>query len=322
LSGSGPWTFSVSGDGTHPVSCQVSDNAGGSGSANDSVKIDTTAPALSASHTADGSGGWNVTSPVTETVTASDATSGLAGAPSCTVGGSPVTLSGSGPWTFQVSSDGTHAVSCSVSDHAGSPSSANDSVKIDTAGPQVTAVHTANGSAGWNVTSPVTETVTASDASGAGFAGVPSCTVGGSPVTLSGSGPWTFSVSGDGTHPVSCQVSDNAGGSDSSNDTVKVDTIPPQTTITSGPKGTVTSRTARFAFKASETGSTFLCKLDRGRFASCASPKSYTKLAGGTHVFQVEAKDHAGNVDHTPAVRKWIVQITRSRSAAAHLVLR
>src|SRR5205823_14834291 len=66
------------------------------------------------SHTADGSNGWNVNSPVTETVTASDGGSGLDGSPSCTVDEVPATLSGSGPWTFSVSGDGSHDVSWAV----------------------------------------------------------------------------------------------------------------------------------------------------------------------------------------------------------------
>src|SRR5213078_2583287 len=102
LTGTGPWTFDVTGAGSHSVSCSVSDLAGNSNSDSETVKIDTTDPSITVSHTADGSNGWNVTSPVTETVTASDGGSGLDGSPSCTVDDSPATLTAgsSGTWTF------------------------------------------------------------------------------------------------------------------------------------------------------------------------------------------------------------------------------
>src|SRR5207248_2344468 len=108
LAGSGPWTFGVSGVGSHAVSCSVSDLASNSNSNSDTVKIDTTNPAITASHAADGSNGWNVTAPVTETVTSSDSGSGLDGAPSCTVDSSPASLTGTGPWTFDVTGAGSH----------------------------------------------------------------------------------------------------------------------------------------------------------------------------------------------------------------------
>jgi hypothetical protein len=82
------------------------------------------------------------------------------------------------------------------------------------------------------------------------------------------------------------------------------DTTPPQTTITSGPSGSLTGTTATFEFTSSETGSTFLCKLvgrDSTR-TNCGSPKTYTNLAvGTTYTFKVWAKDAAGNIDTTPA---------------------
>src|SRR5205814_2431775 len=96
---------------------------------------------------------------------ASDGGSGLDGSPACTVDSSPGTLSGSGPWTFSVSSDGSHSVECSVHDLAGNHNSDSETVKIDTTNPAITVSHTADGSNGWNVNSPVTETVTTGRAS-------------------------------------------------------------------------------------------------------------------------------------------------------------
>ena len=82
------------------------------------------------------------------------------------------------------------------------------------------------------------------------------------------------------------------------------DTTPPQTTITSGPSGSLTGTTATFEFTSSETGSTFLCRLlplESSR-TNCSSPKTYTTLTvGSTYTFKVWAKDAAGNIDTTPA---------------------
>ena len=181
-------------------------------SANDSVKIDTVNPTISVTHTPNGSNGWNTSSPVTVTVTTSDGGSGLAGAPACTVDGSPATVTGTGPYSVSVTGDGTHPVSCSVSDLAGNSNAGNDSVKIDTVNPTITVSHTSTGTNGWNTNSPVTVNVTVSDAT-SGIAGTPTCTVDSSPATVSGSGPYTVSVSGQGSHSVSCSVSDNAGRS-------------------------------------------------------------------------------------------------------------
>src|SRR5215213_7443294 len=84
------------------------------------------------------------------------------------------------------------------------------------------------------------------------------------------------------------------------------DTTPPETTITSGPSGSVSGTTATFEFFSNETSSTFKCKLvgqDSTR-TTCTSPKTYTNLTAGTkYTFKVWATDAAGNIDPTPATR-------------------
>ncbi len=85
------------------------------------------------------------------------------------------------------------------------------------------------------------------------------------------------------------------------------DTTPPETTITSGPSGTVKSRTATFGFSSSESGSTFECSIDGASYSGCTSPKQYSSLANGSHTFRVRATDAAGNTDTSPASRTWKV---------------
>ena len=85
------------------------------------------------------------------------------------------------------------------------------------------------------------------------------------------------------------------------------DTTPPNTTITSGPTGTVTSTSATFAFTASEGRVRFSCRLDGGLWNTCTSPATFSGLAATTHLFEVRASDRRGNTDPTPAARSWTV---------------
>ena len=87
-----------------------------------------------------------------------------------------------------------------------------------------------------------------------------------------------------------------------------VDTTAPNTRIRSGPAGTTTSRRAVFRFRSTERPSVFICKLDRRVWGPCRSPKRYWGLKPGTHAFRVRAIDVAGNLDRTPAVRRWRIR--------------
>lgn len=130
------------------VHCYAKDGSGNeAGRSFDVVVQDTTPPSISVSHMADGEGGWNVSSPVPVTVTASDAGSGLAASPDCTVDGTgvPVVPAGSGVWTFDVSGEGTHELSCSVSDVAGNRAGADETTKIDTVQPEISLVAPVDG---------------------------------------------------------------------------------------------------------------------------------------------------------------------------------
>jgi hypothetical protein len=110
----------------------------------------------------------------------------------------------------------------------------------------------------------------------------------------------------DGRHTFAVRAIDAAGNADPTPATKQftVDATPPDTRITSKPKASITARSgkgkAAFAFTATEKGSKFQCKLDRGAFASCRSPLAVT-LKPGRHTFQVRAIDTAGNADTTPA---------------------
>jgi hypothetical protein len=78
------------------------------------------------------------------------------------------------------------------------------------------------------------------------------------------------------------------------------DTSPPETTITKKPRKRSSKRRAKFAFRSSEPGSTFECKLDGGGFMPCESPLR-ERVGLGKHRFAVVAIDREGNRDHSPA---------------------
>lgn len=124
----------------------------------------------------------------------------------------------------------------------------------------------------------------------------------------------------DGTQTLTTDVElRNRGGMAlSAVPTTPADTTPPDTTITSGPSGTVTLTTADFGFSSSEGGSTFECRLDGGAWGACAPPKQYTGLPNGAHIFEVRAKDVAGNLDATPASRTWTVTISNQPPTAVN----
>jgi hypothetical protein len=87
------------------------------------------------------------------------------------------------------------------------------------------------------------------------------------------------------------------------------DTRVPETTILSGPTGTVAA--ASFSFAASEEPATFDCSLvapgSPPSFEACASPKAYSGIPDGPYEFSVRSRDTAGNTDQTPATRTLII---------------
>ena len=82
----------------------------------------------------------------------------------------------------------------------------------------------------------------------------------------------------------------------------------PQTRIDRRPGRVTRDRTPTFRFTSTEAGSTFLCKLDRGRFRRCRSPFTTRRLRLGRHVFRVKARAPGGAADRSPA--SWRFRLT------------
>lgn len=88
-----------------------------------------------------------------------------------------------------------------------------------------------------------------------------------------------------------------------------VDTVAPNTTIDSPALGTTDDQSPTFVFGAAGAVS-FECRRENEEFAPCTSPRSYAGLAEGPHEFAVRAKDAAGNVDATPAIESFTIDLT------------
>jgi subtilisin family serine protease len=125
------------------------------------------------------------------------------------------------------------------------------------------------------------------------------------------SSPTSVAGLSEGSHVYSVRASDAAGNTDASEATrsFTVDTAAPDTSITAGPSGTISSSSASFSFSATEAGSSFECKLDAGSWIACSSPKELTGLSEGSHTFSVRAKDAAGNTDASEATRSFTIDL-------------
>jgi hypothetical protein len=119
--------------------------------------------------------------------------------------------------------------------------------------------------------------------------------------------PASYTGLAQGAHTLLTRAVDAASNADASpaSRTWTVDTVAPDTLITAGPTGAVSSTSATFTYNSTESPATFQCSLDGAGFATC--PASYTGLSQGSHTFQVRATDQVGNADGSPASRTWTV---------------
>ncbi len=88
------------------------------------------------------------------------------------------------------------------------------------------------------------------------------------------------------------------------------DSKAPKVKIRKHPKHKVTSSGKRtkvkFGFTSNESGTTFQCKMDRGRFRRCHHSKTY-KVKDGWHTFRVRATDRAANTGKAAKFRFKVV---------------
>jgi hypothetical protein len=158
-----------------------------------------------------------------------------------------------------------------------------------------------------------------------GFAEAPSTIVlytaagcSGSPIASGAASPFHFpglpvSVLDNTTTTFRATATDAAGNTSACSGPWRYveDSIPPQTTIVSGPTGQTTIRRPTFRFESNEMGATFRCRFDSQPFGRCSGPEAshtpYVQLPLGPHTFAVRAMDRAGNADPTAAKRTFAI---------------
>ena len=328
LDGGGTQTYAtpinVTGSGSHTI-VYWSVDAVGNAEQHDAthntgyVNIDGTPPTTTATGLqTDAHTGWvTSTTPVSVSLAASDATSGMSGGSAATyyrLGSSGSFTAYNGP--FQVSGSGSHEVDYYSVDAAGNIELHDAThnvgyVNIDTTPPATAAANLqTSATSGWTKAAQVSVTLTPSDAT-SGMSGGAAATCytvdGGS--TQSYSAP--FQVSGQGPHTIVYWSVDAAGnieahgGANSLNTGyVNIDTTAPTTTAT-GLQGSATTGwqnvsqvVSLAATDALSGGTTTYYKLDS------QSVQTYTNSFGvsgaGSHTITYWSVDAAGNVE-TPA---------------------
>ena len=274
-----PVSYSLLADGSHTFQVQASDAAGNTG------------PAAGYSWTVDTSpAGVAITAGPTNPSNASDATFSFMSdeAPAtfaCSLDGAAFTSCPS-PVSYSGLADGSHTFLVRASDGAGNTGEADSFTwTIDTGGPAV-----------FITASPANPS--SSSAADFGFSSEPSATFEcalDDAVFATCSSPKGYSGLADGSHTFQVRASDAAGNAGAAASiTWTVDTSGPTVSITAKPSDPSSSSSPSFGFSA-EPGATFRCRLDGAVLASCDSPKSYSGVADGSHTFQVQAGDVAGN---------------------------
>lgn len=200
--------------------------------------------------------------------------------------------------------DGAHAFAVRARDRAGNldPSPAIYAWSVDTRTPDTQIL---SGPADASASTTATFTFISPDAGGGATF---ECSLDGG-VLAACTSPRIYGGLGEGPHSFAVRVRDAVGNFDPSPAARSwtVDLTPPNTTIVSGPSGTVPIASASIAFTASEPDVIFACSVDGAAFAACTSPASLTALAPGAHSFAVRATDAAGNADPSPAIWAWTV---------------
>jgi Ca2+-binding RTX toxin-like protein len=127
------------------------------------------------------------------------------------------------------------------------------------------------------------------------------------------SSPYTFPPLPDGGHVFRVAATNSVAETDPTPATrsFTIDTVPPETLITSGPAEgeTINTDSPAFTWAATEAGSTFACITDGVALASCELAFAAGAPAG-PHTFSVAATDPAGNTDPTPATRNFTISLT------------
>jgi hypothetical protein len=240
-------------------------------------------------------------------------------------------LACSSPKPYNGLSDGSHSFQVVARDQAGNQSAAASwNWTVDTAPPPAPTINSgpfqpplANSST--SATFTFSEPGSGGDSDndgdndgGDGGGGPPAesvsylCSLDGASYTACAS-PKSYTGLSQGSHTFRVEALDAAGNVSSPTSwTFIVDTIPPTVTFTQTPPkpDTNTGPTFKWTGNDGANGSgvaAYFCKLDSGSWQFCSSPDTLSGLSLGSHTFQVEAVDWAGNLS-TAASYTWLIQ--------------
>jgi hypothetical protein len=289
-------TYNGLAQGPHTFQVRATDPAGNTdlSPASRAWTVDTVAPDTTITSGPTGS--------VSSTTASFQFNSNESGTFECSLDGAAFSTCSTGQTYFALA-QGSHTFQVRARDGAGNldPSPASRAWTVDTIAPDTTITSTGPSSPTSSTSATFTFT---SNEGGATF----ECSLDGTAFTGCSPGQ-TYASLGQGSHTFQVRARDAATNIDPTpaSRTWTVDSIPPDTTITSGPSGSVNSTSATFQFNSPDGGTSFECSLDGAAFSSCVSGQSYFALSQGSHFFQVRAIDAALNVDPNPASRSWTV---------------
>ena len=108
--------------------------------------------------------------------------------------------------------------------------------------------------------------------------------------------------------PLGSTATSNRAGT--SNGSLSLAAAPPAVpTIDAAPALVSNDTNPTFSFSDVDPGVTFNCRLDKGAFPPCTSPKSYASLAEGPHTFYVKAVNALGD-ESAAASYTWTIDTT------------
>lgn len=136
-------------------------------------------------------------------------------------------------------------------------------------------------------------------------------------LAATGTADWSYAILAsalpEGDFTLRARASDGSNlGYDSR--TFTIDRAAPATPILTSVPSATSGPSATFAFTTNDQTAVFECRLDGGAWTSCASPRTYTNLAQGSHTVNIRALDGAGNLS-AATTTTWTVDATAPTAA-------
>jgi hypothetical protein len=119
--------------------------------------------------------------------------------------------------------------------------------------------------------------------------------------------PKSYGSLADGSHTFKVHAAQGSSTGPDTTYTWTIDTSAPS--VTAKPSNPSASASPSFSFSHTRAVYTFKCQLDGGGFSACASPKSYSSLVDGSHIFQVEGVS-ADGATTSIASYTWLIDTT------------